>query len=173
MKSFFVGAVSTVLGMALAGAALGFSGLVPVAADHYGAMDSRLDSVLGHLSRASIRRHAPRSTNPVGDDPVALAEGLDDYRESCLSCHGAGRIAPGEFAAGLNPPAPSLGSKDVQSLSDGELFWVISHGIRATGMPAFSTTRDEKEIWRIAAFLRHLPRLTDAETGRLRFRGRD
>lgn len=153
--------------MALAGAAVAFSGLVPVAADHYGAMDSRLDSLLGRVSRASIRRYAPHSKNPLGNDPVALAEGLDEYRESCLSCHGAGKIAPGEFAAGLNPPAPSLASNEIQAMSDGELFWIVSHGIRATGMPAFSGTRDEKEIWKIAAFLRHLPRLTDAEAGRL------
>ena len=165
---FLGGGVTTLLGMAMLAAAVAISGFAPIAADHDGSVDSRLDSVLGRISRASIRRHAPHSKNPFGDDPAALTEGLDGYRESCISCHGAGRIPPGEFAAGLNPPAPSLGSKDIQTMSDGELFWVISHGIRATGMPAFSSSRDEKEIWRIEAFVRHLPRLTDAERERLR-----
>ena len=172
MKCFLGGGIA-VLAMALGAAALAFSGLVPVAADRYGPMDSRLDSALGRVSRASIRRHAPRSVNPVGNDPAAVAEGLDAYRESCLSCHGAGQIAPAEFAAGLNPPAPSLSSKEIQAMSDGELFWTISHGIRATGMPAFSSSREDREIWKIAAFLRKLPRLTDAEAERLRFRGRN
>lgn len=173
MKRFLAGAIAAPLGMALVGTAVALSGLVPVAADHDGAMDARLDSLLGRISRASIRRHASHAQNPVGEAPAALGEGLDEYRESCLTCHGAGRIAPGEFAAGLNPPAPSLDSNDIQAMSDGELFQVISHGIRATGMPAFSSSRDEREIWKIAAFLRHLPRLTGAETERLRLRARN
>jgi mono/diheme cytochrome c family protein len=40
-------------------------------------------------------------------------------------------------------------------------------------MPAFSTTKSEKEIWRIVAFLRHLPQLTDVERERLRDRRED
>ena len=53
-------------------------------------------------------------------------------------------------------------------MTDGELFWVISHGVRATGMPAFSTSKNQKEIWEIVAFARRLPNLTDEETRRLR-----
>jgi mono/diheme cytochrome c family protein len=102
-----------------------------------------------------------------------LGEGLAQFRESCLGCHGAGKIPPAEFAAGLNPGAPSLDSKEVQSLSDGELFWVVSHGIRATGMPAFSGTKDEKEIWKIVTFARRLPQLTDEEREQLHSSGDD
>ena len=168
-----LGALASLLGLALLGALVAFSGVVSVAANQYGAIDARADSLLGAVSRASIRRHAPRATNPFTDDGAAAAEGLVGFRESCMTCHGAGKIAPSEFAAGLNPGAPSLGSREIQSMSDGELFWVISNGIRATGMPAFSGSKDEKDVWRLVAFVRHLPRLTEGETKRLRAEGND
>ena len=52
-----------------------------------------------------------------------------------------------------------------QQLSDGELFYVIEHGIRFTGMPAWGTGTKEGEdsTWRLVHFLRHLPELTSAE----------
>jgi len=106
--------------------------------------------------------------NPFAGDRAAAVEGLAEFRESCLGCHGARTIAPAEFAAGLNPGAPALDSPDIQAMSDGELFWVVSNGIRATGMPAFSGGNDEKQIWKILAFVRRLPRLTAEETKSLR-----
>jgi len=168
-----LGALASLLGMALVAAALAFSGVISVAATQYGPVDARVDSLLNVASRASIRRHATRATNPVGSDRAALGEGLAEFRNSCIACHGAGKIPPAEFAAGLNPAAPSLESKDIQSMTDGELFWVVSHGVRATGMPAFSGSKDEKEIWKIVAFARHLPQLTDEETKQLRAMGDD
>jgi mono/diheme cytochrome c family protein len=168
---YLVGCFTGLLGMAVLAAFFAFAGLISVAANQYGPIDARADSLLNAASRASIRRHAARATNPFAGDRTSLGEGLMEFRESCLSCHGAGRIPPSEFAAGLNPGAPSLDSREVQSMSDGELFWVVSHGIRATGMPAFSGARDEKDIWKIVAFARRLPQLTEEERTLLRSPG--
>ncbi len=63
----------------------------------------------------------------------------------------------------MNPPAPDLTLPSVQKMRDGELFWVVSNGIRMTGMPAFSPTHKEDEIWKIVAFVRHLPEVTKEE----------
>ena len=168
---YLLGCLAGLLGMAVLAALLAFSGVISVAANQYGPIDARADSLLSAVSRASIRRHAARATNPFAGDRAALDEGLAEFRESCLGCHGAGKIPPSEFAAGLNPGAPSLDSKEIQSMSDGELFWVVSHGIRATGMPAFSGTLGQEDIWKIVAFARRLPRLTDEERKRLRSPG--
>jgi mono/diheme cytochrome c family protein len=75
-------------------------------------------------------------------------------------CSGRGRRR--ELSKGLNPPAPSLG-KGENGTPDGELFWVIKHGIRMTAMPAFGPTHTDEEIWKIVTFLRHLPDLTKEE----------
>ena len=52
-----------------------------------------------------------------------------------------------------------------QSLSDGELFYIIEHGVRLTGMPAWGDGSPESELasWHLVRFIRHLPTLSDAE----------
>ncbi len=115
----------------------------------------------------SVQRHAPKVKNPYAGDPDAIAEGLDHYRENCLVCHGAPGAPISELAKGLNPPAPSLG-KEESDTPDGELFWVTKHGIRLTSMPAFGRTHSDEEIWKIVAFIRHLPELTAEEKEFLR-----
>ncbi|MGH9316438.1 MAG: c-type cytochrome, partial [Thermoanaerobaculia bacterium] len=51
---------------------------------------------------------------------------------------------------------------------DGELFWIVSNGLRTTGMPAFGPTHKPDEIWKIVAFLRHLPEIAPEEQKTLR-----
>ena len=162
------GTILSLVGLGLVGGLLALSGTISVAADQYGPLDVKLDSLLNRVSRASIRRHASTRSNPLAGDPSAARAGLMEYRENCISCHGAGRVRPATFAAGLNPGAPSLESKDIQAMTDGELFWVVSHGIRSTGMPAFSGHEVESDIWKIVVFMRHLPELSEEESRQLR-----
>ena len=51
---------------------------------------------------------------------------------------------------------------------DAWLFWVTKHGIRLTSMPSFGWTHSDEEIWKIVAFIRHLPELTAEEKEFLR-----
>jgi mono/diheme cytochrome c family protein len=115
----------------------------------------------------SVERHAAKAQNPFAGDAAAIAAGMDHYRENCLVCHGAPGVAATEVSKGLNPPAPSLGNEE-NDTPDGELFWVTKHGIRLTSMPAFGPTHTDEEIWKIVAFLRHLPELTAEEKDSLR-----
>ena len=103
---------------------------------------------------------------PAG--PESWNEGLDHYRENCVVCHGAPGVDAGEIGEGLNPPAPDLTLPRIQARTDGELFWIVGNGIRTTGMPAFSPTHKPEQIWKIVAFVRHLPELSDAELESLR-----
>ena len=113
------------------------------------------------LNRA-IQKRAPVRTNP-SSKPEDIRAGLAHYKENCLDCHGAPGVEESEFGQGLNPPAPDLTLPAVQRMRDGELFWVVSNGIRMTGMPAFSPTHKQEEIWKIVAFVRHLPEITKEE----------
>jgi mono/diheme cytochrome c family protein len=111
----------------------------------------------------SVARRAPTGPNPVPVTPEVLSRGLAEYREHCLVCHGAPGLKPSGIARGLNPHAPDLAAPDSQEASDGELFQVISAGIRMSGMPAFSKSESPETLWKLVAFLRQLPKLTDAE----------
>jgi len=127
-----------------------------------------IEAELASWSRErTIERRAPKAENPYAGDPSAIAEGMKHYRANCLICHGAPGTPITEIARGLNPPAPALGDAN-SGPSDAELFWVTKHGIRFTSMPAFGSTHSDEQIWKIVAFLRHLPKLTKAEQKSLR-----
>ena len=108
----------------------------------------------------SIARHAPKVANPVAGSPVAAAAGLALFKTHCVACHGAPGVDPTEAGASLNPPAPGLTLARVQARSDGELEWILSNGIRMTGMPGFGASRSQEEVWQLVAALRLLPDLT-------------
>ena len=111
----------------------------------------------------SIGRHAPRVANPLARSPAAAAAGLGLFRTHCVACHGGPGVDPTEAGASLNPPAPGLTLARVQARSDGELKWIVSNGIRMTGMPAFGVSRSEEEVWQLIAALRRLPHLAPEE----------
>jgi len=127
-----------------------------------------VDSLFSYASTRSIAFHASSATNPVGSDSTVLAEALPHYREMCVVCHSAPGLKRSEIAEGLNPPAPDLASARIRHMSDGELFWVIAHGVRSTGMPAFEKADDVPTRWKIVSFVRHLPSLTAAEREQLK-----
>jgi len=58
---------------------------------------------------------------------------------------------------------------ETQSLSDGELFSIIEHGIRLTGMPAWGTGTPEGEraSWGLVHFVRRLPTLSSDDIERM------
>jgi mono/diheme cytochrome c family protein len=115
---------------------------------------------------ASVSQRAPETENPYTGDRSALDEGLEHYRQMCLQCHGAPGLEKFDFAKGLNPPAPAM-EEILDDFTDGEMFWVTKHGIRLSGMPAFGFTHNEEQIWKIVAFARHLPNMTEEEREKL------
>ena len=145
--------------------------IVPLLAMAMGMMDMSASAKPGLLEKIfapwaftnSMEKRAPDTKNPFANDSSAQVSGMGHYRENCVMCHGAPNVEPAELAAGLNPPVPKLDTDDAQSLTDGQLFWIIKNGIRMTGMPAFGETHSDAEIWHIVTFVRHLPKLTDAE----------
>tara|TARA_A100001391_G_scaffold180963_1_gene146676 strand:- start:257 stop:823 length:567 start_codon:yes stop_codon:yes gene_type:complete len=144
------------------------SGIINMAATN---SPGKLETTVATFAvKRSLAMHAPEKTNPFVDDPQTLSTGLDHYRSMCVRCHGAPGVKPEEFARGLNPPAPEL-DHAAKEMSDGELFWITKHGIRMTGMPAFGATHDDDDIWKIVAFVKQLPNLSDAQKKKLSNRG--
>ena len=45
-------------------------------------------------------------------------------------------------------------------MSAEETFWVIKHGIKMSGMPAWGTSHDDQTLWAITAFVMRLPNMT-------------
>ena len=115
----------------------------------------------------AIPSGARARTNPLAGQGVP-AEGLEHFARYCAMCHandGSGQKTA--IGGGLYPKPPDLRAEATQQLTDGELFYIIQNGVRFTGMPAFaptSTPEGDTLDWQLVSFIRHLPRLTPAET---------
>ena len=103
--------------------------------------------------------------NPVPDSPEILAEARAHWADHCAVCHSNNGSGDSEMGKHMYPPAPDMRESDTQTLTDGELFYIIENGIRMTGMPAWGngSTRGEQDSWKLVRFIRHLPKLTAEE----------
>jgi mono/diheme cytochrome c family protein len=73
------------------------------------------------------------------------------------------------MSKGLYPAPPNLSKQEDEhghDHADGDpaqsaqrQFWIIKHGIKASGMPAWGATHDDQRIWAMVAFLQKLPEL--------------
>jgi mono/diheme cytochrome c family protein len=91
-------------------------------------------------------------------DAKRVASGAAQYDEMCSVCHLAPGMKRTEISRGLYPRAPELRRKS--SLTPAEQFWVVKHGLKMTGMPAWGVTHDDELLWDVVAFLRKLPALS-------------
>ena len=120
-----------------------------------------------HLAIPIEQRNEP---NPIPLNPDMMKESLAHFADHCATCHA--NDGSGETTIGKNvyPKAPDLRLADTQSMSDGEIFWVIHNGIRFTAMPAWGDgdPAEDKDSWKLVHFIRHLPKLTREELDQMK-----
>lgn len=127
------------------------------------AVPGRVETALARRVRAFATPADYRDrANPILLNAESVSNGLAHFADHCASCHandGGGNTGMGK---GLFPPAPDMRLPATQTLTDGELFYIIEHGVRFTGMPAWSTGTEEGEeaSWHLVNFIRQLPQLT-------------
>ena len=97
-----------------------------------------------------------------------LAEGQEHFGAHCAFCHGRDGRGDTRIGRNLYPKPPDLRAPGTQSLSDGELFYIIQNGVRFTGMPAFAESHSDTDSWELVRFLRQLPELTPAELAEMK-----
>jgi mono/diheme cytochrome c family protein len=131
------------------------------------AMEVLLARQIRHLAIPIEQRNAQ---NPVSLNPDVMKESLAHFADHCATCHandGSGETPIGKH---VYPKAPDLRLSDTQSMSDGEIFWVIHNGIRFTAMPAWGegNPAEDKDSWKLVHFIRHLPTLTPEELDQMK-----
>ena len=150
-----------VLGLALGGAlaAAAFMmlafGDVAASSEHRALTLRLVDTGL----RESVQRHARNIEPPPLDDPALVARGLAHYRASCARCHGAPGVAPEPFALAMRPLPANLADA-ARRWNEAQLFRIVKHGIKFTGMPAWEFRLPDEELWAIVAFVKTLPHYT-------------
>ncbi len=139
------------------------SGVVNVGADRPHPQPIRwyLDNAMEH----SVKRHAQGLKAPAPAQ-VSIAGGALHYSDMCAMCHGAPGVERSEISEGLSP-APPLLTRAAQDWTVEQVYWLVTHGVGDTGMPAFGSTHTEQQRWAIAYFVKQLPQLTPEEFRRL------
>jgi uncharacterized membrane protein/mono/diheme cytochrome c family protein len=128
---------------------------------------SSLESFLADQARVfSIPVKARKLENPLPPAPVLVARGRDHWADHCATCHANNGSGDTELGRNLYPRVPDMRGARTQSLTDGELYYIIRNGIPWTGMPAWGNADLgdlDSETWALVLFIRHLPKLTAAE----------
>jgi mono/diheme cytochrome c family protein len=129
-----------------------------------GALETRVARIIRGFA---IPREVKALSNPIGTSED-LTPGLEHYARYCAMCHGNDGSGQGSaIGHGLFPKPPDMRAEATQSLTDGEIFYIIENGVRFTGMPAFGTGKPnpagEKQTWQLVRFIRHLPLLSQDE----------
>ncbi len=118
-------------------------------------------SMLQTLRERSIVTRAGRLHPPPNlNDMALIRQGAGNYDAMCTGCHLGPGMEPTELSRGLYPAPPNL-SKAGEFVPSHH-FWVIKHGIKASGMPAWGKSMGDEYIWGIVAFLQQLPKLDAA-----------
>lgn len=153
-----------------AGIVYAYAGLYNVAADEpHWATTAWLMTTTRQRSIAVRARNV--GTPPALDDPALLAMGAEHYAEMCAGCHLAPGMADSEMRKGLYPQPPKL-AEPAPERTQAETFWVIKHGLKMSGMPAWGATHDDRSIWALVAFVHKLSELTPGEYEALVAQGR-
>lgn len=152
MKGFFLGVITTLLGLAVGGFVYLQMGLAEVQGD---VPASEIETYLMRTAvHAAVRRNAPDLRSPVPPTDVNLITGGKQYLDECAGCHGT----PGKqrkFPSALNPPAPQFPTVGTE-YTESQVFWVAKHGIRRTGMFSNGVWDSDEELWALAGYIKRM-----------------
>lgn len=148
---------AALLALVMAGLALAWSGLVPIAASsgHWAITDWFLHWTMQNSARTYSAFQTPETVR----DDTGLVSAAGHFRQACQVCHGAPGVPPSPAMQAATPPAPNLARTGVR-YSDRELFWIVRHGVKYTGMPAWPRAGRDDEVARLVGFIRRLPKMS-------------
>lgn len=154
LSTLLVGAVVSLIG----GLGFAYSGLYDVGATspHWPVSNWLMKTTM----HASVERRASEIVAPDFSEEMKRA-GANDFEAMCVSCHGSPGQKPGAMGRGLNPKAPNL-ALSAKHLTASELYWITKNGIKMTGMPSWSASHTDAELWPVVAFMTELPNLDEA-----------
>ncbi|MBV9404683.1 MAG: c-type cytochrome [Acidobacteriaceae bacterium] len=136
------------------------SGMYNIAADEPHFALARLFLQAGRTRSVQFRTGAIKAPNLR--EPSLVRHGIVLYQKNCQPCHGAPGVPDEQLGRGINPKPPPL-VLATNNWTDAQLFWITSHGLKMSGMPAFGARLSEMDRWGIVAFLRRMVFLSPAD----------
>jgi len=154
----------------VAGLGIVYTGAFNIAADnpHWGITSRLIETT---RERSITVRARSVAAPPSLEDAQLIAMGAEHYAEMCTGCHLAPGMKDTEIRTGLYPKPPNLVEHGAHR-KPAEMFWIIKHGLKMTGMPAWGVTHDDQSIWGMVALLQKLPELSQQQYEELAAQGR-
>jgi cytochrome c553 len=122
--------------------------------------------LLRYTMENSVETRSALVEAPPLDDAALVERGAGHYETGCLPCHGAPGSPSNRIPNHMLPQPPYLPTH-VEQWSTEELFRLVKHGLKYTGMPAWPALSRDDEVWAVVAFLLRLPDLSPADYARL------
>jgi len=158
MKTFIVGVIFGICLPFLAGYLFVISGRMPVATK--GPPFPLEKFLAGKALHAAMDQEAG-TPSPLPADETNLVAGAHVYQAQCAVCHGQLGRPESAIAKGMFPHPPQLlpPKKGVTDDEVGETFWKAKNGIRLTGMPGYSDSLTDSDMWQVSLLLLHADKL--------------
>ncbi|HUD00594.1 MAG TPA: c-type cytochrome [Candidatus Polarisedimenticolaceae bacterium] len=118
--------------------------------------------LLNFTMRRSVITHSLGMNAPKLDDAALVAKGATHYEFGCRPCHGGPHLPQPVIAGHMTPHPPHL-PPEIPKWESEELFYIVKHGVKFTGMPAWPAQQRDDEVWAVVAFLLKMPKLTAQE----------
>ena len=140
-------------------------GYVPVAVN--GPVIPFEQLLAGAAVEAKIAREAPsQAAFPATEEN--LIAGARIYKEQCVECHGLPNTSRTAAAKGMFPDPPQFFERKVPGVDPvGQNYWVVSNGIRLSGMPGYKESLTDLQVWQVSQFLSSRGKLPDKATREL------
>jgi len=166
MKRWLVTAAALLVLLALGGFLGAASGIVPIkdSSGHF----AMTEWLLQFGKRRSVATHTLGMEPSAGDADWLVLKGAGHYETGCRWCHGSPDQPRAGVARAMTPPPPYLPPR-IAEWEPEELFYIVKHGIKFTGMPAWPSQQRDDEVRAMVAFLLALPDLDAQEYRRLVF----
>ena len=159
-RGFVLGVLTTLVLLAAGAYFFVTAGALPTGQD---VAPSRLETWAARTSlRATVGKESKTLHSPLPPNDENLIAGIALYRSHCEVCHGGPEGVASAIAKGLSPDGPQLAKHGVEDDPEGVIYWKVAHGIRFTGMPAFGKSLDERDLWKLALFLKRMDALPPA-----------
>lgn len=159
MRGFLIGFIFAVIVVIGGGYYLLKQGYVDFSADHEPS-HSEIHLAMAAVD-ASTDRNAPQTKNPLAANEETLVAGAHLYMDHCAGCHGLPSNPDSQFGRSFNPPVPQF-FKEAPDMPENQNFYIIHHGIRWSGMPAWSSTLNDAQTWQLVTFLSNTEKLPSA-----------
>jgi mono/diheme cytochrome c family protein len=113
-----------------------------------------LERFLARIALSHSRNSEADVKNPLQPTPENLEAGHAIYDKQCAFCHGEDGKGQGASGPQFYPPVPPLvPQSEREKMTEGQIQYVVTNGVRYTAMPSFAKQLTPDEIWKVTLWV--------------------